>query len=294
MHHKQLEYFLALAETLHFGRASERCYISAPTLSRNIKQLEQLLGAKLFIRDNRQVALSDAGEHFITYAKNTLMQWQQLKASLHGAKELQGALSIYCSVSAAYSFLHPLLSAVRERYCGVEVKLHTGDPAYALERVLDHHEDVAIAAKPAKLPAQIAFRRLGWSQLVFIAPKTPCDISRQVANSPSIPWQQLPFIIPEQGENRTRLISWWRKRRIQPPIYAQVSGHEALVSMVSLGLGVALIPQVVLENSPFAQSVQILNVDDAPPPFEIGLVAQQRRLSESVLGACWQLAAQLK
>ena len=63
--------------------------------------------------------------------------------------------------------------------------------------------------------------------------------------------------------------------------------------MVSLGLGVALIPQVVLENSPFAQSVQILNVDDAPP-FEIGLVAQQRRLSESVLGACWQLAAQLK
>ncbi|MFY8273154.1 HTH-type transcriptional activator IlvY [Pseudoalteromonas sp. SSDWG2] len=293
MQHKQLEYFLALAETLHFGRASSRCYISAPTLSRNIKQLEEQVGCELFIRDNRHVQLTQAGEAFSHYAKSTLVHWQQFKSSLNEADEVQGELSIYCSVSAAYSFLNPLLSALRARYAQVEMKLHTGDPAYALERVLDHHEDVAIAAKPAKLPQQLSFRRLGWSELVFIAPTIPCEVSQLVATSSSVPWQALPFIVPEQGENRTRLINWWRARRIQPPIYAQVSGHEALVSMVSLGLGVALIPQVVLENSPFNDKVQIVQVDDAPAPLEIGLVALQRRLSEPVIKACWQVAAAL-
>ncbi|WP_462158716.1 HTH-type transcriptional activator IlvY [Pseudoalteromonas sp. GB56] len=292
MQHKQLEYFLALAETLHFGRASSRCFISAPTLSRNIKQLEEQVGCELFIRDNRQVQLTGAGEAFCSYAKSTLLHWHQFKASLNDAQEVQGELSIYCSVSAAYSFLNPLLSSLRARYAQIEMKLHTGDPAYALERVLDHHEDVAIAAKPAKLPQQLAFRRLGWSELVFIAPTIACEVNSLVSSA-QIPWQQLPFIVPEQGENRTRLTSWWRARHIQPPIYAQVSGHEALVSMVSLGLGVALIPQVVLENSPFNDKVQILQVDDAPPPFEIGLVALQRRLSEPVLDAVWNVAAQI-
>ncbi|WP_105190083.1 HTH-type transcriptional activator IlvY [Pseudoalteromonas sp. T1lg48] len=293
MQHKQLHYFLALAETLHFGRASERCYISASTLSRNIKQLEQEVGCELFVRDNRHVQLTAAGEHFSHYAKNTLVHWQQFKASLNQEQEVAGELSIFCSVSAAYSFLNPLLSALRQRHGKIEMKLHTGDPAQALERVLDHHEDVAIAAKPARLAQQLAFCRLGWSELVFIAPKMPCEVSQQINQGGTIAWEQLPFIIPEQGENRSRLINWWRTRRIQPPIYAQVSGHEALVSMVSLGLGVALIPQVVLENSPFSDKVQIVKVGDAPAPFELGLVALQRRLSEPALGACWQLAKQL-
>ena len=74
MDHKHLNYFLALAKTLHFGRASELCHISAPTLSRNIKHLEEEVGVALFVRDNRSVKLTREGESFIDYATATLSQ----------------------------------------------------------------------------------------------------------------------------------------------------------------------------------------------------------------------------
>ena len=293
MQHKQLEYFLALADTLHFGRAAEQCYVSAPTLSRNIQQLEQAVGMALFVRDNRHVSLTLAGEHFVSYAQTTLRQWSDFKASVNAQQELTGELSIYCSVSAAYSFLNPLLSAFRRQYARVDIKLHTGDPAHAVARVLDHHEDVAIAARPDKLPQQITFRRLGWSPLVFIAPQEPCEVSDKVNHLGEKALATVPFIVPEQGLNKSRLLNWWQAKRIKPPIYAQVSGHEALVSMVGLGLGVALLPQVVLETSPLADKVRIINVEDSPPPFEIGLVTLKRRINEPVLNACWDIAKEI-
>ena len=60
----------------------------------------------------------------------------------------------------------------------------------------------------------------------------------------------------EQGLSRQRLEQWWRKKSIHGRIYAQVAGHEAMVSMVSLGLGVAMVPKIVFDNSPLKDKVQ--------------------------------------
>ncbi len=294
MDHRQLRYFLALAETLHFGRASERCHISAPTLSRNIKQLEETLGMALFERDNRSVKLTRVGVAFIDYANATLANWQRFKQGIENdANVLTGEVSIYCSVTASYSFLYQLLERLRSEHSGIEIKLHTGDPAQAIDRVLDGHEQVAIAAKPEKLPAQLAFTSIGFSPLVFIAPKIPCEVSECLAQSETIPWQSLPFIVPEQGLNRKHLEDWWRKQGVHARIYAQVTGHEAMVSMVSLGLGVALVPRIVLDTSPLADKVRILPVADSPPPFEIGLAVLRKALHDPVINAIWQLAETL-
>ena len=94
MDHKHLNYFLALAKTLHFARASELCHISAPTLSRNIKQLEDEVGVALFIRDNRSVKLTKEGESFIDYATSTLANWQRFKANV---KNKNRCLTKFCS-----------------------------------------------------------------------------------------------------------------------------------------------------------------------------------------------------
>ena len=158
MDHKHLNYFLALAKTLHFARASELCHISAPTLSRNIKQLEEEVGVVLFNRDNRTVKLTREGESFIEYANATLANWHRFKANVQEPQQhVYGNVSIYCSVTASYSFLHQILEQLRMQHPYIEITLNTGDPALAINRVLDGHEDMAIAAKPLKLPGQIAF-----------------------------------------------------------------------------------------------------------------------------------------
>ena len=76
MNIRALGHFLALAEHLHFGRASIACDISISALSRNIRQLEEETGATLFNRDNRAVSLTAKGQRFQQYAKDATRQWQ--------------------------------------------------------------------------------------------------------------------------------------------------------------------------------------------------------------------------
>lgn len=297
MDHKRLDYFLVLAKTLHFARASELCHISAPTLSRNIKQLEEEVGVALFSRDNRSVKLTREGESFIDYANATLANWQRFRTNMQDPEQpVYGKVSIYCSVTASYSFLHQILEQLRFKHQHIEIKLNTGDPALAINRVLDSHEEMAIAAKPDRLPAQIAFASIGYSSLVFIAPRSPCSITEKLANfNDTINWSQLEFIVPEQGFTRQRLEHWWRKNNINAKIYAQVAGHEAMVSMVSLGLGIAMVPKIVLDNSPLKDKVQIIHDKrEAPAGFEIGLAALRKELSDPALAALWDIAQELK
>ena len=95
MDHKHLNYFLALAKTLHFARASELCHISAPTLSRNIKQLEEEVGVVLFNRDNRTVKLTREGESFIEYANATLANWHRLRLMYKSRNSMFMAMSVF-------------------------------------------------------------------------------------------------------------------------------------------------------------------------------------------------------
>lgn len=71
---RHLRYFVAVAEELHFSRAAERLRISPPSLTEQIRDLEQELGASLFTRTKRNVALTDAGAHFLDEARLTLRQ----------------------------------------------------------------------------------------------------------------------------------------------------------------------------------------------------------------------------
>lgn len=291
---RTLEQFTALADTLHFGRASERCHISPPTLSRNIKQLEEQLGTRLFIRDNRSVSLTAEGKLFRQYAREALGQWDALKNTLLASgQELQGEISIFCSVTASYSFLYDILSEFRLKYPKIEIKLHTGDTAQAITRVLSGREDMAIAARPEQLPTSLAFKRIAVSPLVFIAPKGEFgQLQEAHEDIDKARWNDTPMILSEEGLSRQRAEQWFREQGISPRIYAQVAGHEAIVSMVSLGFGVGVVPRIVLDNSPLADNIDVLKVQPQLEDYQVGLCTLHRKLESAVknplINALWQ------
>ena len=70
---------------------------------------------------------------------------------------------------------------------------------------------------------------------------------------------------------------WFEERSLAPTIYAQVAGNEAIVSMVSLGFGVGVVPRIVLDNSPLANKVQVLDVQPELEPYEVGPCLPWRR-----------------
>ncbi len=288
MDHRTLQLFLSLAETLHFGRTSEACHISPSALSRSIKQLEESLGVTLFDRDNRSVRLTREGEHFQRYARETLLQWETFRDSLmKEAGELHGEISIYCSVTASYSFLFDILSEFRLTHPKIEIKLHTGDPAQGIAHVVAGQEDISIAARPDRLPTGLAFRRIAVSPLVFIRPdQGPLQQQTQRPLKP-LDWADIPMILSEEGIARDRLDDKFRQMGIKPRIYAQVAGHEAIVSMVSLGFGVGVVPKIVLDNSPLKDRVEILKSRSELGVYDVGLCALKKRLKSPLINAFW-------
>ena len=291
MNTRALKHFLALADSLHFGRASDTCHISISALSRNIRQLEDELGVLLFNRDNRTVALTVEGQKFQQYAKEATNQWNLIRNELaDNSDQLHGKVSMYCSVTASYSILFDLLNRFRHAYPGIEIKLHTGDPEHAIARIIAGEEDITIAAHPRTLPRGLEFKPITLSPLLFIAPIEQSDPDVPITPPTSAEqWARVPMILSEGGIARKRIDSWFRKMDVNPRIYAQVAGNEAIVSMVSLGLGVGVVPKLVLDHSPLADRVRTLDVQPTLEPYNVGLFTLKKNLKNPLVNAFWSL-----
>ena len=142
------------------------------------------------------------------------------------------------------------------------------------------HEDIAIAAQPEKLPGGISFKPIAHSPLVFICAKQQHEWNDS-------PWDQIPIIIPEEGLARERLNAWFDKQKIKPNVYAEVKGNEAIVSMVSLGFGVGVLPKIVVENSPLAEQVEPFIAQPDLGPYSMGICVMEKRLKSPILAAFW-------
>jgi len=290
MDHHDLRAFLATASALHFSRAGREVNLSPSALSRTIRRLEDEVGERLFERDTRAVALTDAGRALRAYARDQLEGWERFRASLADSREgLRGELSVYCSVAAAYTVLGGLIAEFRRRHPGVHLRLETGDPARSVDRVQEGLADVAVAARPATLARGLAFRTIAVSPLLFVAPTIDGEAARMTARAP-IDWARVPMVLTAVGLSRRRADAWFRARGIRPVVYAEVSGHEAVVSMIRLGCGAGVVPRLVLDR--FAQKGEARVLDVAPPlePYVVGLCAHRRRLTAPPVQAFWDCA----
>lgn len=293
MDFQSLKLFLDLAQSRSFIRTAEQNHLSPSTLSRHIQRLEDELGQVLFLRDNRQVHLTASGERFQEFAQRAWADWQQVQQQfLPNTQEIMGELKLFCSVTAAYSHLPQILSHFRQRYPNVEIKLTTGDPAQAVNYVQSLQADLALAGQPGVLPNHIAFHYIDDISLSLIVPRIACKATELLQQS-DIDWQEMPFILPVEGPARQRIEQWFKQQKMKTPhIYATVAGHEAIVPMVALGCGVALLPDVVIKHSPMTNQISRFDLPSPIQPFELGLCVQERRLQEPVINAFWSLVTQ--
>ncbi|TKB45395.1 HTH-type transcriptional activator IlvY [Thalassotalea mangrovi] len=291
---KSCQVFAHLAEHLHFSQTASTFHMSPSTLSRWVQRLEVELDSQLLYRDNRTVALTPSGEVFHQYCKAQILEWQNLQARIQQQQgTLSGTLSLYCSVTAAYSHLPAMLDKFREKYPQVEITLETGNAADAFQKVHQKDVDLAIAAHDDSLPASCFFHPIASIPVAIIAPTIPCHVTsllEQFAQQQHIDWQSLPVILPDHGPIRRRFDRWYQQQtgdevKQKPNIYARVSGHEALVSMVALGCGIGIAPQVVIDNSPVQDRIRPLVTDHPIPDFTLGVCGLSNRATQPLLEA---------
>lgn len=287
MHIHELEHFLTLADNLHFTRAARVSNLSPSALSRAVRRMEADVGGPLLVRDRRKVAMTPAGEALRDWARTTLEGWEKLRGEVQDAADpLTGEIRLYCSVTAVYTVLTDLFASFRTSYPGIHLRVETGDAADAVARVESGAADITVAARPDRLPASLRFRRITETPLVFVAPRDPCEVATQVAGR-AVRWATVPMVLSSRGLSRKRADGWFRAAGVRPRLYAEVSGHEAILSLVSLGCGVGVVPLIVTERSPFRDRVRVLDVRPPMEPYTVGLCAHRRRLESQVVRAFW-------
>jgi len=285
---RDLKLFKHLTGTLHFGQTSQACNITPSGLTRTIQRLENELGKKLFTRNQRTVTLTGSGRIFASYADEVLQSWNKLQNDLNRDGILRGELTLYCSVTAILSILPSILERFRNTHPRVHINLQTGDAAMALGRLESGEADISIAALPDDLPASLTFKKIIETPLIFIAPK---DAGKTVAyRNGSIDWQKTPLILAERGLSRSRTEAWFRKKRVVPNVYSQVAGNEAIITLVSMGCGVGIIPELVLLKSPMKEEVKILQISPALQTFSVGVCTTIKNMHNPIVSEFWHNA----
>jgi LysR family positive regulator for ilvC len=289
MNIRDLRLFKHLSGTLHFGQSSRACHVTPSALTRIIQRLEEELGETLLFRDNRSVTLTAAGKVFRSYADDVIQRYEVLQGEFSREDVLGGEISLYCSVTAAYSILPVIFQKFRSVHPDVQINLQTGDAALALTKLQNREVDITVAALPDSLPERVEFLKIVETPLVFIVPSAFPETVRYQGEK--IDWLKTPVITADFGLSRERTDSWFREKGIIPNIYAQVAGNEAIIAMVALGCGVGVVPGLVLEKSPLRGQIDILPVNPELESFSIGICTMRKNMRLPQVDVFLEIAA---
>ncbi len=166
---RQIRYFLQIAETSSFSEASRQLCVSQSTVSQQIKQLEDELGAELFVRDSHNVKLSDYGAQFLPYAKNIA---EDVRSGVARIKDVSGLSVGTINIGATYTFC-PLLGKTIEEFMkehkGISIKLTCASMEELMQMLEDGELDTVLSYRPSRHFDNIESHILFNSNLCVIA-----------------------------------------------------------------------------------------------------------------------------
>jgi len=238
---RHLRYFVAVAETLSFGRAAERLHISQPPLSRQIRGLEEALGTPLFSRTRRSVRLTAAGAALLPEARRLLRDADALQA---GARQLAsgqvGTLALGFISVAAYNLLPELAPEFRRRHPGIRLALQEATSDVQLAALAQGELDVGLVLPPVDAPG-LDYAPLLQETLVAALPagrggKGPIALASL---------REEPFILfPRKAGTSLydQIVGACQRAGFAPCVEQEAIQMQTIVSLVAAGMGVALVP----------------------------------------------------
>lgn len=267
----ELNAFITLTKNLHYGKTAEKLNMSPSALSRIINRLEEETHSVLLDRNNRQVVLTKEGEIFQKYAIQLLEKEAELKDRLSGqSDELEGVLPVYASVTACYTVLPDFIKKLTDRYPKIKLSVETGDPAGAVASVKEGRAMLAIGAIPESGLTNLETVSILKTPLIYAAsingPYT------KVEGSPQDILSTTPLILPKTGLARKRFDKWIKSRNVKPIIAAESEGNEAILAIAQLGLGIGVVPQIVLENGPYTGDFVIHTAGNILGYYDVGYI----------------------
>ncbi|RKR46240.1 LysR family transcriptional regulator [Paraburkholderia sp. BL17N1] len=240
---KQLRYFVAVAEELHFGRAARRLFISQPALSFDIRKFEAQLGVQLLARTNKTVSLTNAGQVLLGEARRLLLQANEAeRMTVRSAHGLAGRLRIGFVNSMLYRGMPQAVKRFEADYPGVEIvlkEMNTSEQVHAIQRM---QIDMG-CAHWGNFPADVI------STPIFSEPFLCClPAAHPLARKRKVDLRALaqePFILFPRTVSphyHDLIIAQCVGAGFSPLIRHEARLWQTVVTMVGFGMGVALVP----------------------------------------------------
>lgn len=270
---RQLEYFEALAETLHFGRAAALCGVTQPALSAQIAELEEVLGCRLFNRARRAVTLTEEGQSLLPQAANILQAARSFESSGQRPSAMQGRFRLGLIPTIAPYLLPPLLPALRQAFPSFQLELREALTPHLTEALLAGEIDAFIAALPIADRQMMAtplfdesfFLAVPASDPDFIAPPVPPD-------SPAL--ERLMLLEEGHCLREQALAVCTQVKPVAMKRFGATS-LTTLLQMVANGLGVTLIPEMAMPSANAIAGLKIVPFA-APAPLRSIALFQRR------------------
>ena len=239
---RQLRAFIAIAELGTFTAGAQRVHVTQAAISMQIRQLENELGAKLFIRAPRRVMLTEAGEQLLQRARHILRDHD---AAVDEIAELAGAERGRLRVGSASAMvttdvLPKLLKDLRKQHAGAEVTVASGTSEALVQQILAGELDVAFVSLPVEARG-INTERLSQDQLVAVASPRHRLAKQRTISAYTLAGEKL--ILGERGGNTRRLIDqFFAQAGVTLHVSMELSRQAAIRRMVEEDMGVGIVP----------------------------------------------------
>ncbi|MGY3859068.1 LysR substrate-binding domain-containing protein [Aeromonas intestinalis] len=241
---RALRYFVELVREQSFTRASEKLFVTQPTISKMIRNMEEELGQPLLSRSGHSFTLTDSGQVLFTHGQLVLAQMQQMEAELADLQSLQHgrlALGIPPMVGHVYA---DLIRAYRSRYPKVELSIVEYGGRRIEQAVLEGELDLAITMLPTKEEGTLSTLELDCYPIQVVLPDVPRWRARAEIRLGDL--REEPFLLYTQAFTLSeRLEQACLQAGFTPQVAARSSQWDFLTAMVRSGMGVAFLPEPI-------------------------------------------------
>lgn len=245
---RHLKYFLAVSETLNFTKAAKKLFISQPPLSRQIKELEQHLDARLFDRNNKRVVLTDAGKYFKEEVEGLLQQLEKIKITTNKiAKHTSGEFKIGYISSTFSGTIATLIEKLTELYPYVNFKLFELPTIKQIEALEKGNLDLGILRGPILSPkiTTIPWFKDGYA-LVHNLQLQRIEKESDISNL-----SKATFVFFNKNyapQYYQSLLAICAKYGFVPNVVHEANNINSIIQLVKKGLGVSILPASIAEN----------------------------------------------
>jgi DNA-binding transcriptional LysR family regulator len=272
---RQLEYFVAIAESDTLAAAAERLLVSQSTLSQSLSELESAVGSQLCIRRrSRGVTLTPSGRETLVRARDVLRRASDIQWNIGGSDELRGPLAVGCYISLAPRIIPALLGSFGEKYPHVDVAFSERTQDALQDELLEGVIDVALLFDMELRPGLIG------RELATFRPHIIVHADHPLAGRGHVRLHELadePMVLLDSHPSAENTRATYRSVGIEPRVAYEARSFETARSLVGGGFGYAFLVQRLADSLTYdGGHVARLEIDDDIPPARLMLLTSAR------------------